>query len=50
MTVTACVRVISAALLLVGLAACATPAAQVDETRTPRPILDAKSQLESGRR
>ena len=32
------------------VAACATPpAAQVDETRTPRAVIDPKTQLERGR-
>lgn len=42
-------RLIAVAAVALTLGACATPVAQVDESRSARPVIDAKSQLESGR-
>jgi len=42
-------RLTLAGLVLASLAACAQPP-RVDETRTQRPVLDAKSELERGTR
>lgn len=45
------VRAVLCGFALALVAACASPpAAQVDETRTPRVVIDPKTQLESGRR